>query len=32
MLEMLKKKKKKKIGGHLLRFGENMPGRTPESE
>ena len=22
----------KKMGGHRLRFGENMPGRTPKSE
>ena len=25
-------RKVKKLGGHRLRFGENLPGRTPKSE
>ena len=28
-LVMSEMQKKKKMGGHRLRFGENLPGRTP---
>ena len=30
--ELVMSEMKKKMGGHRLRFGENVPGRTPKSE
>ena len=27
--ELVMSQRKKKMGGHRLRFGENLPGRTP---